>query len=141
MVSSKSKKYTIVNNENNGCHFASGIRQIQYDRTSTEYHIDKTFNEREFQSSLVHELLGHAYSHSFSIKDFYKNLGCKIKIGNNDIDQDQIDAINIENRFRYVRGLPSPRTQELEGKDKDGNNIFYDISSVLNRDILNQWVK
>ena len=81
-------------------------------------------------ATLVHELLGHAYSHSMGT--FSDDINKNIVIGKNNNNQEQINAINIENIYRHASGM-SPRTEDL------GSDGFYDVSKYLNQNILKLW--
>ncbi len=94
---------------------------------------EKTIDER--RSSLVHELLGHAYSKDKGTFD--ANFIEKITVGKYETNREQLNAIDVENRYRYASGMKEPRTQDLSNK----NGVYYDVSYHLDQKILGQWKK
>ena len=77
-------------------------------------------------SSLVHELLGHAYSADAGTFTQNKN----IKVGTN--NQEQINAIDILNVYKKTVNIP------LRTTDIDKNEMEYDISKYLNLEADNK---
>jgi RHS repeat-associated protein len=96
-----------------------------YNRTSKEYH-KTSDSEKEFISSLVHELLGHGWSKDRG--DYPKDV--KTALGTN--NQEQINAINIQNVYRKKVGIDLRKTDI----DKFGNE--YNISNFLDLDASNK---
>jgi hypothetical protein len=132
IVGSNSEKQTITKaaiNQYQG--EANGAGTILYNRNNTG-------DADDYRVSLVHELLGHAYNNSYNPSQFSLDSKNIIYIDEggktHNIQKEQINAINIENRYRYACGR-SRRT-----KDGTPGNHF-SVKELLDQDILNLWRK
>ena len=97
---------------------------------TTVFYKRNSENIRESISSLVHELLGHAYS---------ADQGTIIKNQNTIVGkstQEQINAIDIQNVYNKASNLDLRRTDK--SKDKNGEIQEYDLSKYLNLEAENQ---